>query len=119
VSGLSTAPAGPGWIAVSCSSAGMARWLAGAMMQENVQTCSQGVLLFVPVGGYFTLKGEIKNVITAVGKTTHYWQEHMPLEVKQTLVWQERLEALKTRIRNWLFAAKHSSRPKFRQEIGH
>lgn len=119
VSELSAAPAGPGWIAVNCFSAGMARWLAEAMMQENVQARSQGVLLFVPVGDYFTLKGEIKNVITAVAKTTHYWQEHVPLEVKQTVAWQERLEALKTRIKSWLFAAKQSSRPKFRQEIGH
>jgi sirohydrochlorin cobaltochelatase len=60
----------------------------------------------VPVGDYFTLKGEIKNVITAVAKTTHYWQEHLSPEVKQTLAWQERLKALKTQIKNWLFADK-------------
>jgi sirohydrochlorin cobaltochelatase len=106
VSGLSAAPAGAGWIAVECSSAGMARWLAEAIMQENVQARSQGALLLVPVGDYFTLKGEIKNVITAVAKTTHYWQEHLSPEVKQTLAWQERLKALKTQIKNWLFADK-------------
>lgn len=106
VSGLRAAPAGAGWIAVDCASASMARWLAEAIMQENVQAHSQGVLLLVPVGDYFTLKGEIKNVITAVAKTTHYWQEHLPLEVKQTLAWQERLKALKARIKYWLFAEK-------------
>jgi sirohydrochlorin cobaltochelatase len=102
VSDLSAAPAAPGWIAVGCASAGMARWLAEAIAQENVQARCQGVLLLVPVGDYFSLKAEIKNVITAVAKTSHYWQEHLPAEVKQTLAWQERMAELKLRVKNWL-----------------
>ena len=39
--------------------------------------------LLVPVGDYFTVKGEIKNVITTVAKTTHYWREHLPIDVKR------------------------------------
>ena len=106
VSGLSAVPAGPGWIAVGCPSASMARWLAEAIEQENVQTRRQGVLLLLPVGESYSLKGGIKNVITAVAKTTHYWQEHVPVEVKQTLAWQERLDELKTRIKAWVFTDK-------------
>jgi sirohydrochlorin cobaltochelatase len=104
VSDLNAAPAAPGWIAVGCPSASMARWLAEAIEQENVQARCQGVLLLVPVGDYFSLKGEIKNVITAVAKTTHYWREHLPAEVKQTLAWQEQMAELKLRIKGWLFA---------------
>src|SRR4029450_4733958 len=36
VSGLRAGPAGPGLIAVECRSAGMARWLAESIEQENV-----------------------------------------------------------------------------------
>jgi sirohydrochlorin cobaltochelatase len=48
----------------------------------------------VPVGDYYTVKGEIKNVITAVAKTTHYWGEHLPPEVKQTLAIQAKLAGI-------------------------
>ena len=47
--------------------------------------------MHLPVGEHFTVKGEIKNVITAVAKTTHYWIEHVPAEVKQTSEAQARL----------------------------
>ena len=36
VSGLRAVPAGPGWIAVECRSAGMAHWLADSIQAENV-----------------------------------------------------------------------------------
>jgi sirohydrochlorin cobaltochelatase len=106
VSGLNAAPAGPGWIAIGCPSASMARWLDYAIEQENVQARSQGVLLLVPAGDTYSLKREIKNVITAVAKTTHYWHDHLPVEIKQTLAWQERLEELKTRVKRWVFSDK-------------
>jgi len=88
VSGLA-ATAGPaGWIAISCVSAAQAHWLADAIEQENVQARATASQVLVPAGAAFSLKGEIKNVITAVAKTSHYWQVHMPLEVKQTLMLQ-------------------------------
>ncbi len=102
VSGLTAESASPGWIAVYCASAGMARWLSEAIVQENVQARCQGNTLFVPVGDSFTLKGEIKNVITAVAKTTHYWQEHLAAEVKQTLALQDTFERWSGRLKNWL-----------------
>jgi len=40
-------------------------------------------------------------VITAVAKTTHYWREHLPPEVKQTLEWQTRLGGLRHRVNGW------------------
>jgi|SRR5579859_3345440 len=85
VSGLPAHPAQPGWIAVECGSAARARWLAEAIEAENVSARAEGAALLVPVGASYRLEGEVKNVITAVAKTTHYWQEHLPPEAKQTL----------------------------------
>ena len=56
----------------------------------------------MPCGEWYTLQGEIKNVITAAAKTTHYWREHLPPAAKQTLVWQARLDALWARAGGWL-----------------
>jgi sirohydrochlorin cobaltochelatase len=33
--------------------------------------------LLLPAGPQFRLDGEIKNVVTAVAKTYHYWKEHI------------------------------------------
>jgi sirohydrochlorin cobaltochelatase len=105
VSGLAAAASSPGWIGVQCASASMASWLAEAIAQENVESRAEGSRLLVPVGAHYTLKGEIKNVITAVAKTTHYWGEHVPPEVKQTLALQARLAQLKARVGRWLWSA--------------
>jgi len=95
VSGLTATPATPGWIAIACPSAAMARWLCAAIVQENVHARCDGPLLLVPVGAHYPLTGEIKNVITAVAKTTHYWGEHLPPEVRLALQWEVRLVRLK------------------------
>ncbi len=77
VSGLTANTAGEsGWIAIQCDSPEMARWLATAILAENVEARFAGDSLFVPVAENFELEHEIKNVITAVAKTTHYWREH-------------------------------------------
>jgi sirohydrochlorin cobaltochelatase len=36
--------------------------------------------LLLPAGPQFRLEAEIKNVVTAVAKTYHYWKEHMSYE---------------------------------------
>lgn len=101
VSGLDAHAAEPGWIAVACPSAGMARWVAEAIEQENVQSRAHDAVLYVPVGDYFALKGEIKNVITAVAKTTHYWADHLPAEVKSAFAIQARMQRMGQRMRRW------------------
>lgn len=104
VSGLCAAPATPGWVAVDCTSAAQARWLSEQINQENVESRWAGKLFFVPVAAHFTLKGEIKNVVTAVAKTTHYWDAHVRKEVKQTLAFEAALQMaagwLRQRIRS-------------------
>lgn len=94
VSGLSATEVRPGWIAVTCPSAAMAGWLAEAIGAEKVEAHAEDNRLLVPVGDYYTVKGEIKNVITAVAKTTHYWGEHLPPAVKQTFAIQASLAGI-------------------------
>jgi sirohydrochlorin cobaltochelatase len=94
VSGLPAAAAAPGWVAVRCASPAMARWLSEAITAERVVARHEGALLFVPVGEGYTLKGEIKSVVTAVAKTSHYWREHLPASARAALEAQERLNEL-------------------------
>lgn len=66
-----------GWIGVECHSEEMALWLLRAIVVENVSVRREGAVLYLPAGPAFQLESEIKNVITALAKTHHYWQEHM------------------------------------------
>ena len=67
----------PGWIGLQCDSEEMALWLLRAIIVENVMVRREGQTLFFPAGSNFRLEKEIKNVITVVAKTNHYWQEHI------------------------------------------
>lgn len=66
-----------GWIGVECHSEAMALWLLRAIVVENVSVRCEGAVLYLPAGPAFRLEHEIKNVITALAKTHHYWQEHL------------------------------------------
>jgi hypothetical protein len=98
-SGLPASPAAPGWIGVECADPGQAGWMAAAIEEERVAARASGATLLVPVAETFELKGEIKSVITVVAKTSHYWTEHLPPTVKQSLDLQARLSGLGGRIR--------------------
>ncbi|MCL4303065.1 MAG: sirohydrochlorin chelatase [Anaerolineae bacterium] len=67
----------PGWIGLECDSEQMALWLLRAIVTENVSVRREGKTLFLPAGPDFRLEDEIKNVITVVAKTYHYWSEHI------------------------------------------
>jgi len=67
----------PGWLAVTCSSRKMAVWLAASIILENVEARFDEERLLVPAHESFTLKNEVKSVITVVAKTHHYWQAHI------------------------------------------
>jgi hypothetical protein len=58
----------------------MAVWLVRAIMAENVTARRDHATLKLPAGRNFRLEKEIKNVITAVAKTCHYWDYHRPAE---------------------------------------
>ena len=54
----------------------MALWMLRAIVVENVAVRREGPVVFVPCGPDFRLEHEIKNVVTVVAKTVHYWTEH-------------------------------------------
>ena len=65
-----------GWVGVQCANDAMAIWLVRAIIVENVMVRREGDVLYLPAGAEFTLKNEIKSIVTVVAKTCHYWQEH-------------------------------------------
>jgi sirohydrochlorin cobaltochelatase len=77
ITGLAVVDEGPpGWIGIACESEAMAVWLLRAIVVENVMARREGAVLYLPAGPRFTLDGEIRNVVTAVAKTHHYWTQH-------------------------------------------
>ena len=67
----------PGWIHVGCDSDGMAGWLLRAIGMENVAVRAEGTVLELPAGPAYRIDKEIKNVVTVIAKTCHYWSGHM------------------------------------------
>lgn len=68
-----------GWIRVECETPAKAGWLARAIAMENVSAICDGSGLRLPAGPKYRVEKEIKNVITSVAKTCHYWDDHMLL----------------------------------------
>ena len=67
----------PGWVGLRCINEEMALWLLRAIVVENVCVRREGCVLYLPAGPDFRLEKEIKNVVTVVAKTHHYWIEHI------------------------------------------
>jgi hypothetical protein len=77
VTGLAAEPSLiSGWIDVDCPSSSMAGWLVRAINMENVSAHVDGMALHLPAGPRFRLEKEIKNVVTSIAKTCHYWLGH-------------------------------------------
>ncbi len=66
----------PGWVRVECDDETMAEWILRAVTMENISCRWDGCSVYVPAGAHFRIAKEIKNVITTVAKTTHYWSGH-------------------------------------------
>lgn len=77
VTDLRANPSIPGWVGVHCASQTMAEWLVRAVVTENISARCEGSVLDLPAGPVYRVEKEIKNVITAIAKTSHYWLEHM------------------------------------------
>jgi len=76
----------PGWVRLECPTRGMAAWLLRAIVMENVAVRADGAFLELPAGPAYRLHKEVKNVITVIAKTTHYWVGHMSVMDRQTIV---------------------------------
>ena len=66
-----------GWVRVTCFTRGMAGWLLRAIVMENVAARAHGLTLDLPASPRYRIDKEIKNVITVIAKTAHYWLGHM------------------------------------------
>ncbi len=78
VSDLAVEPSpNPGWVRVHCATQVMAQWLVRAIVMENVSVRMQDVVLELPAGPQFRIEKEIKNVITVIAKTSHYFDGHI------------------------------------------
>jgi len=75
----------PGWVSVTCHSDAMAGWLHRAIVMENVAVRRRGSIVELPAAPHFRLEKEIKNVVTVIAKTSHYWLGHMPHEQQQAI----------------------------------
>jgi len=75
----------PGWVSVTCHSDAMAGWLLRAIVMENVAVRTRGSILELPAAPHFRLEKEIKNVVTVIAKTSHYWLGHMPRDQQQAV----------------------------------
>ena len=75
----------PGWIHVDCFSEAMAGWLLRAIVMENVSARTEGLALALPAGPDYRLEKEVKNVVTVIAKTCHYWTGHMWLPQRRKI----------------------------------
>ena len=75
----------PGWVSVTCTGDAMAGWLMRAIVMENVAARRRGAILELPAAPHFRIEKEIKNVITVMAKTCHYWVGHIPHEQQQAI----------------------------------
>jgi len=75
----------PGWVRVDCLSETMAGWLVRAIVMENVAARTDGRFLELPAAPSFRLEKQIKNVITVIAKTCHYWTGHIPRDQKRAI----------------------------------
>jgi hypothetical protein len=75
----------PGWVSVTCSGDTMADWLLRAIVMENVAARRAGAVLELPAAPHFRIEKEIKNVVTVIAKTCHYWLGHLPLAQRREI----------------------------------
>lgn len=68
----------PGWVPVACYGEAMAEWLRRAIVMENVAAKRRRHHLDLPASPAFRVEREIRNVVTVIAKTSHYWLEHLP-----------------------------------------
>ncbi|MBL8216873.1 MAG: hypothetical protein JNK87_39500 [Bryobacterales bacterium] len=74
-----------GWVRVMCPNKLMAGWIGRAIVMENVSARVRGEVVEVPAGPGFRLPKEIKNVVTVIAKTCHYYDGHMSFEQQKKM----------------------------------
>ena len=67
----------PGWFGVRCGALQEAAWLQFAVTAENVSARRRGSVLRLPAGPAFRVEKEVKNVVVALAKSSHYFDGHL------------------------------------------
>ena len=117
VTTLEVAPSrAPGWVRVECTSAAMAHWLLRAITIENVSVRGRGSVVELPAGPDYRLEKEIKNVITVIAKTCHYWRDHMTAAKREAIA---NVLQVMDRESNLIEPAFGPAGPRDRQERAH
>jgi hypothetical protein len=80
-----------GWVGVHCGSVEEAAWLQFAVTAENVSARRRKAVLQLPAGPAFRIEKEIKNVVVALAKASHYWDGHLS-ESQQALAGRDAWE---------------------------
>ena len=75
----------PGWVRVTCERERMTSWLLRAIVTENISARQEGGWLDLPAGPDYRVEKEVKNVITSMAKTCHYWSGHIPEEQRERI----------------------------------
>lgn len=75
----------PGWIRVQCDGALTAEWLVRAIVMENISAHWDETAIFLPAGPAYRMEKEIKNVVTVIAKTCHYWVDHVWLSQQREI----------------------------------
>jgi sirohydrochlorin cobaltochelatase len=81
----------PGWVGVQLGSPEEAAWIQFAVTAENVSARRRGSVLQLPAGPAFRAEKEIKNVVVALIKASHYWDGHLTASQQKlagTDVWE-------------------------------
>lgn len=74
-----------GWVRVACRRESMTSWLLRAIVTENISARQEGGWLDLPAGPGYRIEKEVKNVITALAKTCHYWTGHIPPDQRERI----------------------------------
>lgn len=82
----------PAWVGLPCQSTAEAAWLHLAITAENVSVRRRGTVLQLPAGPAFRPEKEIKNLVVAIAKTSHYWEGHLT-DAQQSLGGEAACEA--------------------------
>ena len=82
----------PGWVAMPCPSPAEAAWLRAAVVAENVSARRDGKTLLLPAGPNFRAEKEVKNVVVALAKVSHYFDGHLSDEQQAAFAGAEPVE---------------------------
>ena len=80
-------PRMPAGFRVRCFTDAMAGWLLRAITMENVAVRGGIRTIDLPAAPGYRLEKEIKNVVTVIAKTSHYWVGHIPRTQKNQIDW--------------------------------